>query len=100
MELIFKKTLREELDYQGLTVKELAIKSSVAKGALDTYLGKQASMPPADVAVRIASALGVTVEYLVNGATTAAKKTLVFYPTPKNAPYYEYSTTFSPKTKP
>jgi hypothetical protein len=30
MELIFRKTLREELDYQGLTVKELAIKSSVA----------------------------------------------------------------------
>jgi len=29
-----------------------------------------------------------------------SKKTLVFYPTPKNAPYYEYSTTFSPKTKP
>ena len=75
MELIFRKTLREELDYQGLTVKELAIKSSVAKGALDTYLGKQASMPPADVAVRIASALGVTVEYLVNGGDGSKKNT-------------------------
>jgi len=73
--LIFRKTLREELDYQGLTVKELAIKSSVAKGALDTYLGKQASMPPADVAVRIASALGVTVEYLVNGGDGSKKNT-------------------------
>jgi transcriptional regulator with XRE-family HTH domain len=67
MEGNFRKILRDELDYQGLTVKELAAKSSVAKGAIDSYLGKQASMPPADVAVRIAAALGVTVEYLVNG---------------------------------
>jgi transcriptional regulator with XRE-family HTH domain len=67
MERNFRKVLRDELDYQGLTVKELAAKSSVAKGAIDSYLGKQASMPPADVAVRIAAALGVTVEYLVNG---------------------------------
>ena len=71
---IFRKTLREELDYQGLTVKELAVKSSVAKGALDSYLGKQASMPPADTAVQIASALGVTVEYLVNGQDNSREK--------------------------
>ena len=67
MERIFRKILRDELDYQGLTVKELAKKSEVAKGAIDSYLGKQASMPPADTAVQIASALGVTVEYLVKG---------------------------------
>jgi transcriptional regulator with XRE-family HTH domain len=74
MERNFQKTLREELDYQGLTVKELALKSAVAKGALDSYLGKQASMPPADAAVRIAAALGVTVEYLVNGDESGSKK--------------------------
>ena len=67
MELNFRKHLRDELDYQGLTVKELAIKAMVPKGAIDSYLGKQASMPPADTAVRIAAALGVTVEYLVKG---------------------------------
>jgi len=67
MERNFRKILRDELDYQGLTVKELAAKSAVAKGAIDSYLGKQASMPPADTAVRLAAALGVTVEYLVNG---------------------------------
>jgi len=83
MKLIFKKTLREELDYQGLTVKELAYKASVAKGALDTYLGKQASMPPADVAVRIASALGVTVEYLISGEDSGGKKNQVFISNPK-----------------
>jgi len=79
---IFRKTLRDELDYQGLTVKELAVKSSVAKGALDSYLGKQASMPPADTAVRIAAALGVTVEYLVNGHDGNQEKPMPFFSNP------------------
>jgi transcriptional regulator with XRE-family HTH domain len=83
MALIFRKTLREELNYQGLTVKELSLKSSVAKGALDSYLGKQASMPPADTAVKIASALGVTVEYLVNGDENGSKKNSSFIYNPK-----------------
>jgi transcriptional regulator with XRE-family HTH domain len=79
----FRKTLREELDYQGLTVKELAAKSSVAKGAIDSYLGKQASIPPADTAVKIASALGVTVEYLVNGEDSSRETDKPFFSNPK-----------------
>ena len=79
---IFRKTLREELDYQGLTVKELSVKTAVAKGALDSYLGKQDSMPPADTAVRIAAALGVTVEYLVNGQDSSREKTALFFSNP------------------
>jgi len=63
----FKTNLREELDYLGLTVKELSEKTGIAKGTLDCYLGVRASMPPADIAVKIANALGVTVEYLVTG---------------------------------
>jgi len=34
---------------------------------LDAYLRAQQSMPPADTAVKIASALGLSVEYLVTG---------------------------------
>jgi transcriptional regulator with XRE-family HTH domain len=83
MERNFRKILRDELDYQGLTVKELAVKSSVAKGAIDSYLGKQASMPPADVAVRIATALGVTVEYLVNGQDGSRETLTPFFSSPK-----------------
>jgi transcriptional regulator with XRE-family HTH domain len=83
MELTFRKTLRDELDFQGLTVKELAQKSAVAKGALDSYLGKQASIPPADTAVRIAAALGVTVEYLVNGQDSSREKTTPFFSNPR-----------------
>jgi transcriptional regulator with XRE-family HTH domain len=67
MESNFRKNLRDELAYQNLTVKELAAKSGVAKGALDCYVGKQASVPPATTAVKIARALGVSVEYLVSG---------------------------------
>ena len=79
----FRRNLREELDYQGLTVKELAAKSMVAKGAIDSYLGKQASMPPADSAVRIAAALGVTVEYLVNGQDIEKESPVYFFSSPK-----------------
>jgi transcriptional regulator with XRE-family HTH domain len=63
----FKENLREELDYQGLTVKELSAKTDIPKGTLDDYLGVRASMPPADIAVKIAGALDVTAEYLVTG---------------------------------
>jgi len=67
MESNFKTNLRTELDYQGLTVKELSAKTGIPKGTLDCYLGVRASMPPADIAAKIAIALGVTVEFLVTG---------------------------------
>jgi len=63
----FKANLRSELDYQDLTVKELSARTGIAKGTLNCYLGARTSMPPADSAVIIANALGVTVEYLVTG---------------------------------
>ena len=63
----FKKNLREELNYQGLTVKELAAKISVPKPTIDCYLSSREVMPPADIAVKIAKALNVSVEYLVTG---------------------------------
>jgi transcriptional regulator with XRE-family HTH domain len=71
----FRQNLREELDFQDLTVKELSARAGVTKGALEMYLGVRESMPPADAAVRIAKALGVTVEYLVNGAESPHEKT-------------------------
>ena len=63
----FKENLRSELDFQGLTVKELSAKTGIIKGSLDNYLGVRSSIPPADIAVRIAKALNVSVEYLVTG---------------------------------
>ena len=67
MDADFKSNLRAELDYRGLTVKELSAKTGIPKGTLDCYLGVRASMPPADIAAKIANALEVTVEYLVTG---------------------------------
>ena len=63
----FKTNLRAELDYLGLTVKELSEKTGIARGTLNCYLSARASMPPADIAVKIAGALNVTVEYLITG---------------------------------
>ncbi len=63
----FRENLRNELDFQGLTVKELSAKTGIVKGTLDNYLGIRASIPPADIAVKIADALNVSVEFLVTG---------------------------------
>ena len=64
----FRENLKQELSYNGMLVKELAAAAGVHKRALDTYLlSENASIPPADTAVRIAQALGVSVEYLVTG---------------------------------
>ena len=68
----FRDNLKNELNFNGMLVKELAAASGIQKRALDTYLlNENASMPPADTAVKIARALGVTVEYLVTGEETA-----------------------------
>jgi transcriptional regulator with XRE-family HTH domain len=77
MESNFRKNLRDELEYQDLTVKELSEKSGVAKGALDCYVGKQASVPPATTAVKIARALGVSVEYLVSDQKTQREEIVI-----------------------
>ncbi|MDR3283659.1 MAG: helix-turn-helix domain-containing protein [Treponema sp.] len=67
MENTFRENLRSELEYQGVTVKELSAKTGIPKPTLECYVGKRATTPPADRAVRIAAALGVTVEFLVAG---------------------------------
>lgn len=65
--MTFADRLREEIEYTGMAQKEVAFKAGVKKRALDMYLGSRASMPPADVAVKLAKVLNVTVEYLVTG---------------------------------
>lgn len=63
----FKTRLKEEMNYVGIQHKELASKAGIKPRALLTYVATKPSMPPADVAVRIARVLGVSVEYLVDG---------------------------------
>ena len=77
MQSKFRETLRSEMDFQDVKVKELAQKTKISQRTLEGYLSARGSIPPADVAVKIASALGVTVEYLITGIpwSSLAKKT-------------------------
>ncbi|MCL2444172.1 MAG: helix-turn-helix domain-containing protein [Treponema sp.] len=63
----FRENLKAELSYSGMLVKELAAQTGLKKHTIDNYLSVRGRMPAADVAVRIARALGVSVEYLVSG---------------------------------
>ncbi len=63
----FKENLKSEIEYQGLQLKELAAKCGVSKNTIGNYLTGHNSLPTADTAVKIARALGVSVEYLVTG---------------------------------
>ena len=67
MDSIFKRTLRAELDYQDVKVKELSARTGISSRTIEGYLNARGSIPPADVAFKIAKSLHVTVEYLVTG---------------------------------
>lgn len=71
----FRENLKAELAYQGVLVKELAELSGVNKRTLDNYLREKSNTPPADVAVKIAQALHVSVEYLVTGVEAGVTDT-------------------------
>jgi transcriptional regulator with XRE-family HTH domain len=71
----FKENLKSELSYQDMLVKELATKTGISKKTIDNYLNVREYMPSADAAVKIAQALGVTVEYLVTGEELSTART-------------------------
>jgi len=68
--MAFRENLKNELHYSGMLVKELAARTGLKKHTIDNYLSVRGRMPAADAAVRIAGALGVSVEYLINGEET------------------------------
>jgi transcriptional regulator with XRE-family HTH domain len=63
----FKENLKSELIYAGMLVKELSTKTGISRHTLDNYLNTHNALPNAEAAVKIARALGVSVEYLVTG---------------------------------
>ena len=65
--MTFRERLREQIDYCGFLDKEVASMAGISKRTIDSYVGSESCMPSAEVAVRIARVLGVTVEYLVTG---------------------------------
>jgi transcriptional regulator with XRE-family HTH domain len=70
----FKENLKAELLYQDMMVKELSMKTGISRHTLDNYLNVRKNMPTADIAVKIAKVLGVTVEYLVTGEENQTEK--------------------------
>ncbi len=72
----FKENLKDELNYQGILVKELSSKSGVGKRTIDNYLRSNESQPTAENAVKIAQALNVTVEYLVTGKNPSSQTSI------------------------
>jgi len=70
----FRENLKTELSYSGMLVKELAVQAGLKKHTIDNYLSVRGRMPAADVAVRIAHVLGVSVEYLITGNETSENR--------------------------
>ncbi|MDR2517495.1 MAG: helix-turn-helix domain-containing protein [Spirochaetaceae bacterium] len=70
----FKDNLKAELAYQDILVKELAARTGMSKHTIDNYLNVREYTPSAESAVKIARALGVSVEYLVTGEDTARER--------------------------
>jgi transcriptional regulator with XRE-family HTH domain len=74
----FRENLRDLLKYNYMEQKELAAKAEIPLRSLEAYLREDSSMPAADKAVRIAKALGVTVEYLIDGGAPSREKDSLF----------------------
>jgi transcriptional regulator with XRE-family HTH domain len=69
----FRENLRNELDFQNLRVKELSDKCDIPKATIECYLRTHSTEPSVENALKIAHALGVSVEYLVAGEDDISK---------------------------
>lgn len=63
----FKERLREEIEYKGMLIKEIATLAGVNNNTFLSYVDARGSLPNVETAVKIAKVLGVSVEYLVTG---------------------------------
>lgn len=63
----FSENLRELMHDEGMTTAALSLKTDINENTISSYLKTEGSMPPADKAVKIANALGTSVEFLVTG---------------------------------
>lgn len=70
---MFRDNLKEQIEYKGMIIKELAAKSGISKRTIDTYVDSRGVVPNAEIAVRLAEALDTSVEYLVKGFESKRK---------------------------
>ena len=74
--MTFKARLRLEMQKKGLNAKGLAASAGISVNTLNMYIGYREAIPSAETAVKLAKALSVTVEYLMEGTPVrpAARK--------------------------
>ncbi|MCR5125107.1 MAG: helix-turn-helix domain-containing protein [Treponema sp.] len=84
---MFRDNLKEQIEYKGLIIKELAAKTGISKRTIDTYVDSRGVIPNAVIAVKLAEALDTTVEFLVNGKFS--KKASVLQSQEKDVSAYE-----------
>lgn len=63
----FWQNVEAELEYQGISRKELAYKANISYAGIGLGLERD-SMPGADTALRISKVLNVSIEYLLLGS--------------------------------
>lgn len=63
----FKENLKEAMYCKNLTTIQLAALTGINSGTISSYLKTKNSMPPVDKALKLAKALNVSVDFLVNG---------------------------------
>ncbi|MDR1506362.1 MAG: helix-turn-helix domain-containing protein [Treponema sp.] len=76
----FRENLKSQLQFSNMLVKELAARSGVKKKTIDSYLGAHGYTPSVEAALKIAQALGVSVEYLVTGREIEKQRPLSSLP--------------------
>jgi transcriptional regulator with XRE-family HTH domain len=74
----FNQNLKAQLAISEMQVKELAQQTGIKKHTIDGYLRTDGCMPSAANAVKIAKALGVTVEELLADIPTKTKRSQPF----------------------
>ena len=69
----FWNNVESELEYQGISRKELAFKAGISYAGIGLGIERD-SMPGADTALKISKVLNVSIEYLLTGTDAAQNK--------------------------
>ena len=72
----FKENLKEAMYCKNLTTVQLAALTNINSGTISSYLKTNNSMPPVDKAIKLAKALNVSVDFLVNGFEEKAESSI------------------------
>ena len=72
----FNENLKEAMYCKNLTTVQLAALADINSGTISNYLKTKGSMPPADKALKLAKALDVSVDFLVNGFDTKTESSI------------------------